>query len=347
MVKLVNNPIPSTSFITIPTSHAHKRDTKAAATDALAGALSGAFSKTIAAPLDRIKLLVQLRGSIVTADGNKSRQHIAKQNEGGLKSLQNVIRNEGVLSLWRGNAPTILIQGATSALNFLFLESYKANVKEWANNLSVGDVDSRTQRLFSSFVSGGLAGASTITLIYPLGFMRTRLATDVGSAAKNERLYPNGMRDVVRSVWQTDGFRGFYKGFGIALASVTLYRIVYLGGYDFLRAEMSECSVGGNAHGPSATKEAPVVQRFAAAQLVSMVASIAHYPLDSIRRRLMMEAGKSNNERLYLNAMDCFRKILREEGCRGFYRGLGVNLVRSVGAALVLVSYDEFKRVLK
>ena len=325
----------------MPTSLAHKRDTKAAATDALAGALSGAFSKTIAAPLDRIKLLVQLRGSIVTADGNRSRTSVAKQNEGGIKSLQNVIRNEGILSLWRGNTPTILIQGATSALNFLFLESYKANVKDWANNLSVGDTDSRTQRLFASFVSGGLAGASTITLIYPLGFMRTRLATDVGSAAKNERLYPNGMRDVVRSVWQTDGFRGFYKGYGIALASVTLYRLVYLGGYDFLRSEMSQSSVG-----EKATKEASVVQRFAAAQFVSMAASMAHYPLDSIRRRLMMEAGKSDNERLYRNSMDCFRKILREEGYRGFYRGLGVNLVRSVGAALVLVSYDEFKRVL-
>ena len=326
--------------------HAPKRDTKAAAVDALAGALSGAFSKTIAAPLDRIKLLVQLRGSIVTADGNKSRHNVAKQNEGGLRSLQNVIRNEGILSLWRGNVPTILIQGATSALNFFFLESYKANVKEWANNLSVDDSDSRTQRLFSSFVSGGLAGASTITLIYPLGFMRTRLATDVGSAAKNERLYPNGMRDVVRSVWQTDGFRGFYKGYGIALASVTLYRIVYLGGYDFLRSEISESSVGDSTHSQRATNEAPVMQRFAAAQFVSMAASIAHYPLDSIRRRLMMEAGRADNERMYRNSMECFRKILRDEGYRGFFRGLGVNLVRSVGAALVLVSYDEFKRAL-
>ena len=330
----------------MPTPHGPQRDTKAAATDALAGALSGAFSKTIAAPLDRIKLFVQLRGSIVTAERNKSRHNVAKQNEGGLKSLQNVIRNEGMLSLWRGNTPTILIQGATSALNFMFLESYKANVKDWANNLSVGDTDSRTQRLFASFVSGGLAGASTVTLIYPLGFMRTRLATDVGSAAKNERLYPNGMRDVVRSVWQTDGFRGFYKGYGIALASVTLYRIVYLGGYDFLRSEMSQSSVGDNTHGQTATKEASIVQRFAAAQFVSMAASMAHYPLDSIRRRLMMEAGKSDNERLYRNSLDCFRKILREEGYRGFYRGLGVNLVRSIGAALVLISYDEFKRVL-
>ena len=104
----------------MPTSLAHKRDTKAAATDALAGALSGAFSKTIAAPLDRIKLLVQLRGSIVTADGNRSRTSVAKQNEGGIKSLQNVIRNEGILSLWRGNTPTILIQGATSALKISY-----------------------------------------------------------------------------------------------------------------------------------------------------------------------------------------------------------------------------------
>ena len=179
--------------------------------------------------------------------------------------------------------------------------------------------------------------------------MRTRLAMDVGSAAKNERMYPNGMRDVLKSIWRTDGFTGFYKGYTIALASVTLYRVVYLGGYDYLKSEIKIADdVNRNSKNSSgtSTEQTPVIQRFLAAQFVSMMASIAHYPLDSIRRRLMMEAGKTQQERMYHNSMHCFQKIASEEGYKGFYRGLGVNLVRSVGAALVLVSYDEFKRML-
>ena len=179
----------------------------------------------------------------------------------------------------------------------------------------------------------------SITFLYPLGFLRTRLAADVGNASRQERIYPNGMRDVTRSIWRSDGFKGFYKGYGIALASVTVYRVVYLGGYDFLKSEMHVNNGDGGA-------PPTIGQKFLAAQSVSMAASISYYPLDSVRRRMMMEAGKLDHQRMYRNSMDCFKKILRDEGYRGFYLGIGADLVRSVGAALVLVSYDEIKRLM-
>mmetsp|Transcript_23831 Transcript_23831/g.38816 ORF Transcript_23831/g.38816 Transcript_23831/m.38816 type:complete len:106 (+) Transcript_23831:196-513(+) len=74
--------------------------------------------------------------------------------------------------------------------------------------------------------------------------------------------------------------------------------------------------------------------------------STLHYPLDCVRRRLMMEAGKTKSERKYRNTFHCFRRIWAEEGYRGFYLGLQMNLIRCIGSALVLVSYDEFKKVL-
>jgi solute carrier family 25 (adenine nucleotide translocator) protein 4/5/6/31 len=178
-----------------------------------------------------------------------------------------------------------------------------------------------------------------ITFLYPLGFLRTRLAADIGNAYKQERVYPNGMRDVTRSIWRSDGFKGFYKGYGIALASVTVYRVVYLGGYDFLK---SEIHVKNGDGGVSPT----IGQKFLAAQSVSMAASMSYYPLDSVRRRMMMEAGKLETERMYRNSMHCFQRILKEEGLRGFYLGIYADLARSVGAALVLVSYDEIKRLM-
>ena len=60
----------------------------------------------------------------------------------------------------------------------------------------------------------------------------------------------------------------------------------------------------------------------------------------------MMEAGKTKSERKYRNTFHCFRRIWAEEGYRGFYLGLQMNLIRCIGSALVLVSYDEFKKVL-
>lgn len=325
-----------------------------AATDAIAGAGAGAFAKTLAAPLDRVKLLTQLRGSIVVSKDNS--QSSVAQSQSAWQFCKAIIREEGFVSFWRGNSATIVIQAGTSALNFLFLDQFKVATKSALEQSSDrypwlhGEDNSRKRRLISSFVSGGLAGAATITFLYPLGFMRTRLAMDVGSAARNERLYPNGMRDVAKSIWRTDGFTGFYRGYAIALASVTLYRVVYLGGYDYLKSEIKIADDDARRNNKestvTSTEHTPVIQRFLAAQFVSMMASIVHYPLDSIRRRLMMEAGKTQQERMYHGAMHCCSRIASEEGFRGFYRGLGVNLVRSVSAALVLISYDEFKRML-
>ena len=60
----------------------------------------------------------------------------------------------------------------------------------------------------------------------------------------------------------------------------------------------------------------------------------------------MMQAGVSKEARKYKNAFHCFVKVWNEEGIRGFYLGLGPNLLRCVGSALALVFYDEFKRIL-
>ena len=57
----------------------------------------------------------------------------------------------------------------------------------------------------------------------------------------------------------------------------------------------------------------------------------------------LTRAGLPKEERLYRNSFDCFRKVITTEGARGLYLGIGPNLVRSVGAALLLVTYDIFK----
>lgn len=141
--------------------------------------------------------------------------------------------------------------------------------------------------------------------------------------------------------------RGFYKGYGIALISVSMHRLVYLGGYDYIKSEYND----GDSDGKQRMSLGKMFRMslgkmFCAAQFVSMAASTIHYPLDCVRRRLMMEAGKTKYERKYNNTLHCFKRVLAEEGIKGFYLGLPMNLIRCVGSALVLVSYDELKRVL-
>jgi solute carrier family 25 (adenine nucleotide translocator) protein 4/5/6/31 len=250
-----------------------------------------------------------------------------------------------------------MTQAGTAAMNFLLMDWYKIAITpllHWSLSLpSDRSEEKRKKRraLISSFLSGGLAGGTVLTALYPLVFARTRLAMDVGNNTIDApRKYPAGMRDVYRTIWSADGWRGFYQGYGIALAGVVVYRALHLGGYDALKTEILHRRgvrvKSDNFSIDRSRSDLTMMERFLAAQIVSITAGTACYPIDSIRRRLMMQAGLGSDERLYKNSFDCFRKVFTSEGIRGFYLGIGPNLIRSFGAAVLLVSYDAFKVML-
>jgi solute carrier family 25 (adenine nucleotide translocator) protein 4/5/6/31 len=307
--------------------------------EAVAGAASGALSKTITAPLDRLKLVVQLRSEITqqpkTTTTSTSTTTTATTTTGlyggPIRTLRKILHEEGLWALWRGNVPTVLIQGGTSALNFCFMDLYKSAAMD-----AVGNTE---YRLVTSLTSAALGGATAMTVLYPLGLMRTKLALDMGQEGTG-RVYPNGMRDVlVRSV-STNGITSLYRGYSVALVSVTIYRMIHLGGYDYVKWVLQEQQQQQQQEQQLKT-DLPFGQRLAVAQMVTIVASTVHYPFDSVRRRLMMQAD--NPVRRYGGSYDCFRQVVTHEGVRGLYHGLGTSYVRSVGGSLLLVSYDFFK----
>ena len=243
-------------------------------------------------------------------------------------------------------------QGGAAALNFMLMDRYKAAIAPiMAHTLRIPSnrphIERKKRRkVLSSFLSGGLAGGTTTTVLYPIEFLRTRLAMDMGST---DRLYPRGMRDVFFGIYKTDGLRGMYQGYGIALGGVVLYRALHLGGYDACKTEVlhrrrKQSLNGGRSDFSDEILTLP--ERFAIAQVVSIVAGTICYPIDSVRRRLMMQAGQRLSDRPYNNSIHAFRRVFVEEGIRGFYLGIGPNLIRSAGGALLLVAYDVFKSMI-
>jgi solute carrier family 25 (adenine nucleotide translocator) protein 4/5/6/31 len=303
--------------------------------DAVAGASAGAFAKTAVAPIERVKLLMQLQGSL------EAKEYHGK---GAWSVARTVYEEQGVLAFWRGNTPNVLMQAGSASLNFMLMDWFKAELVEpfmeytmqqWTSHRTE-EQRKRRRAMWSSFLSGGLAGGTAITCFYPIAFLRTRLAMDVG-ATRETRLYPRGMRDAFCTTIKSDGIRGVYQGYGVALAGGIAYRALHLGGYDALKTELVRFRQGG---------ELGWMERIAAAQVVSLSAAAIMYPVDSVRRRLMMQAGVPKEERLYRNSFQCVAVVLRNEGLRGFYLGLGPNLVRSLGGAILLVGYDMFKVIL-
>jgi solute carrier family 25 (adenine nucleotide translocator) protein 4/5/6/31 len=111
-----------------------------------------------------------------------------------------------------------------------------------------------------------------------------------------------------------------------------MYRASYFGLYDTGKIQLF-----------TDYKKAPLIQQWFFAQCVTVTAGIASYPLDTVRRRLMMTSGKTGADKLYNGTMDCFQKILADEGPRAFFKGCLSNVIRGTGGALVLVFYDKIQ----
>jgi solute carrier family 25 (mitochondrial adenine nucleotide translocator), member 4/5/6/31 len=110
---------------------------------------------------------------------------------------------------------------------------------------------------------------------------------------------------------------------------MVVHRGVYFGGFDTAKDVLVPL-------------ESPLWQRWVAAQAVTSMAGLISYPLDTVRRRMMMQSGME--VQMYSSTLDCWRMIYKQEGVRSFYRGALSNMFRSTGAAAILVLYDEVKK---
>jgi len=158
----------------------------------------------------------------------------------------------------------------TQALNFAFKDTYKKYLNPYNPKTQPG------MFFLGNMASGGAAGATSLTFVYPLDFARTRLAADVGKGDKGGREF-TGLVDCLTKIMKSDGINGLYRGFGISVVGIIAYRAAYFGMFDtgkvFLFPDM---------------KKANIFKLWMFAQAVTVSAGIMSYPLDTVRRRLMM-----------------------------------------------------------
>jgi solute carrier family 25 (mitochondrial adenine nucleotide translocator), member 4/5/6/31 len=235
-----------------------------------------------------------------------------------------VIAEQGFMSLWRGNMANVVRYFPTQAFNFAFKDTIKRIFPTY-------DPKKNFWRFFATnMASGGLAGAASLAIVYPLDFARTRLATDVGKGSAREF---NGMVDCMIKIAKTAGISSLYQGFGVSVQGIIAYRGAYFGLYDSAKGVILK------------DKNTSVLKRWAVAQVVTAISGIVSYPFDTVRRRMMMMSGRKPGQELqYKSTADCWKKIAKQEGFNGFFKGAWSNTLRGAGAAIVLVMYDEMRK---
>jgi len=288
--------------------------------DFAAGGVSAAIAKTAVAPIERVKLLLQV-------------QHVSKQiavdqrYKGMIDCFVRIPKEQGFLAFWRGNMANVIRYFPTQALNFAFKDKYK--------QVFLGGVDKNTQFLryfVGNLASGGAAGATGLCFVYPLDFARTRLAADVGKAGAEREF--SGLGNCLTKIFKSDGIVGLYRGFGVSVQGIIIYRAAYFGFFDTAKGMLPD------------PKNTPFIVSFAIAQTVTTVAGIVSYPFDTVRRRIMMQSGRAEADKAYKGTIDCWKKIAKNEGRKAFFKGAFSNILRGTGSALVLVLYDEVRDLL-
>jgi len=278
----------------------------------LSGVAAG-ISKTAAAPIERVKLLVQNQDEMI------KQGRLSEPYKGVVDCTMRTLKTEGVVPFWRGNLANVLRYFPTQALNFAFKDKIKAI-------FATPKTAPTWQKFATNIASGGCAGSLSLCFVYSLDFARTRLANDAKGKG-GERQY-NGLIDVYRKTLKTDGIQGIYRGFAISCVGIFVYRGMYFGLYDSLKPIL----IG---------QDGSALLSFFLGWAVTIVSGLMSYPIDTVRRRMMMTAGTGTK---YNGSLDCFTQVCKNEGFMSLMKGAGANILRGVAGAGVLAGFDVVKK---
>lgn len=288
-----------------------------------AGATAGLISRFVVAPLDVVKIRLQLQSHSHTDPLNHAELRGSPIYKGTLRTLRLIVANEGVTALWKGNVPAELMYVAYASIQFTTYRSTTLLLQrlcggEDENGKEVSSLPKTAQ----SFISGASAGATATAATYPLDLLRTRFA-----AQGNERVYPSLRRAIV-TIGRDEGIRGYFRGLSPALAQIVPFMGVFFVVYEGARQPLSNLALPLNAGDATA------------GVIASLIAKTGVFPLDLVRKRIQVQ-GPTRGHYVHRNipeyngTVSAIRRVLRREGFRGLYRGLTVSLIKAAPASAV------------
>jgi solute carrier family 25 folate transporter 32 len=340
----------------------------------ISGATSGAASALVTCPLDVIKTKLQAQGAFRILDPSPTGPSGRAMYRGMFGTAKTIVRQDGLIGMYRGLSPMMLGYLPTWAVYMTVYDRMKGYFKGKGWHEDPRDV------YISNAYSSICAGACSTLATNPIWVIKTRMMSQVSrSASKSARAAPwhyNSTLDAARKMYKSEGIGAFYSGLAPALLGLTHVAIQFplyeLLKEKFVGVEMGEHSEK-NGEGMQETFG------ILAATLISKVcATSATYPHEVLRTRLQTQQrhfspegshdgvsathhsqnvstakrvsnsdGSAYRPR-YQGVLQTFKVILREEGWRAFYNGMGTNMIRAVPAAMTtLLTYETVKSMLE
>lgn len=286
----------------------------------MAGGIAGAVSRTCVAPLERLKILFQVQG--LSAKGAPLR------HRGIVESLVNMYIKDGIGGLFKGNGLNCVRVIPSSAIQFTAYAAFKRILFEDDGSGAV------QLRAWQHVIAGGLAGATSTTLTFPLDLMRARRTVDFRGDVET------GLLSGLNHIAKVEGIRGLFRGLMPSLCGIVPYIGIDFAVFDWAKRTCRQNGWGLDASNPHELLPITKVGCGAVAGVCGMTVA---FPFDTCRRNLQVATLKvRDGSPPPTNMFQILRNIVREGGFFALYRGLWTNYLKagpSVGISFATFEY--------
>eukprot|EP00884_Botryococcus_braunii_P019730 jgi/Botrbrau1/6440/Bobra.0034s0016.1 len=314
----------------IPVKHSRSLSWSSIAKSLLAGGIAGGVSRTAVAPLERLKILMQVQGN-------------EKIYTGVVQGLTRMAKNEGVTGMFKGNWTNCVRIVPNSAVKFLMYEQISRRI---AHHLQEQGGDGQMTPLLRLW-AGACAGIVGMSATYPLDMVRGRLTVQGGEGQVKQY---KGITDATIKIVRQEGVIALWRGWLPSVIGVIPYVGLNFSVYETLKDVVLKF------YDLKDEREISIPVRLGCGAIAGTTGQTVAYPLDVVRRRMQMSGwqgaralhAEEGHAVVYKGMVDCFVRTVREEGLQALFKGLLPNYIKVVPSiAIAFVSYEKLKEFMK
>ncbi|KAL0486326.1 mitochondrial adenyl nucleotide antiporter [Acrasis kona] len=289
------------------TQHLYKNVSKSF----FAGAIAGVTSRTITAPIDRLKTKYQITTG---------------KTPNVFTGMAQLYRQDGYFGLYRGNVANIIKVAPDKAIKFATFELSK-------RTLATTDAELTAAQLF---VCGAFSGVVTNATMFPLEVIKTRLQGTPKGTYK-------GIFDTALQISRKEGrIAPFYRGLAASICSTIPNSGINLMGYELMKRV-----IYGDTR-PELGEEPSIVGLGFCGSISSTFSQTMLYPFSVTKSRLIMNGFERLKDPSLPRAtlLGVIKNTIKNEGYKGLYKGFTPHLLKSIPShGLTFAVYEGVKRL--
>lgn len=333
----------------------------------VAGGVAGVISRTCTAPFDRIKVFLiartdlsstalhskkeiarQVKAGVAQHIIDKARRELAKAEKAAadihpdhpktirspiIQAARTLWRQGGFRAFYVGNGLNVMKVFPESAIKF---GSFEAAKRFFCNVEGVSDPKKLSK--VSTYISGGMGGVVAQLAVYPIDTLKFRLqCSNLDSSLKGNAL----LIDTAKKIYQSNGIRGFYRGWFVGVSGIFPYAALDLGTFTTIKNLLVKRQSKKTGQ-PEDEVNLPNIEVLTLGALSGSFGATMVYPINLLRTRLQTQ-GTYAHPHTYTGFTDVLKQTLAREGVPGLFKGLVPNLAKVAPA--VSISYFVYENL--